>query len=529
MKVFGYDLTLTKQKVRSYDPTRNLFSIPGLVGNKPVTEKTALSLSAYWAGVRIISETIAKLPVDVVKKVGNTRQQVDHPSEYLLNSEANYKAIAFDFTQILITSAINHGNGLAIIERDNSGTPIGLINVRKDTCECKDYDGEIWWKVRIDEKESIMVNDRDMINLRGFGTHPIEGLSAIAYHKINLGLSLAAQEYGADFYNKGTRIDGYLKFDGELDTDRKEKIGLAWRTAYGPNGTKGTAILDSGVDYVRLGLPPEDAQFIETRKFQKNEIATILGIPAHLINELEHATFSNIEHQGIEFVNYCLGSWITRLEQEYRRKLLKIKEKRNHYFKFNVNALLRTDVKTKAEYYRLMLDNGVYSINDVLALEDKNPIENGDEHYVQLNRIPIGKINNYYDNQPNNTPPSRSIKRDGNKSVSFDFDGTLDRSDVQDYASKLVKNGINVYICSSRPTKAVDNSDIYGVAKELGINENNVILTSYNRKVDYLMDINAIWHLDNDTTEIKDIRNNSNILAIDVADDNWEEQCDKLL
>jgi len=372
----------------------------GMVGRTPVNEKSVFGLSAYWAGVRRISESVAMLPVDVFKKVNGKRTMTDHPVEYLLNAESNYQTCAFDFTQILITSAINHGNGLAIIERDRFGTPTGLVNVSREICEPLKYDDELYWKVEVKEaankQESLLVKDRDIINLRGFGSDPVIGISAIQAHKQNLGLSIAAQDYGADFYNKGTRIDGYIEYAGVLKPETKDAINQQWTNNYGANGSRGTAILDAGSKYHRLGLPPQDAQFIETRKFQKNEIATILGIPSHMINEMDGATFSNIEHQSIEFVTYGIGSWIEKIEQEYRRKLLKESEKRNHYFKHNVDRLLRTDVKTKGEYYRLMTDIGAYTINDVLELEDRNSVDNGDERYVQINRIPIEQMADYY-------------------------------------------------------------------------------------------------------------------------------------
>ena len=372
----------------------------GMVGRTPVNEKSVFGLSAYWAGVRRISESVAMLPVDVFKKVNGKRTMTDHPVEYLLNAESNYQTCAFDFTQILITSAINHGNGLAIIERDRFGTPTGLVNVSREICEPLKYDDELYWKVEVKEaankQESLLVKDRDIINLRGFGSDPVIGLSAIQAHKQNLGLSIAAQDYGADFYNRGTRIDGFIEYAGVLKPETKDAISQQWSNNYGANGTRGTAILDAGSKYHRLGLPPQDAQFIETRKFQKNEIATILGIPSHMINEMDGATFSNIEHQSIEFVTYGIGSWIEKIEQEYRRKLLKENEKRSHYFKHNVDRLLRTDVKTKGEYYRLMTDIGAYTINDVLELEDRNSVDNGDERYVQINRIPIEQMKEYY-------------------------------------------------------------------------------------------------------------------------------------
>lgn len=405
MKVLGFEIKRINPVIAEKKGFLNA-SFGGMVGRTPVNEQTAMGLSAYWAGVRRISESVAMLPVDVFRLTNGKREQVSHPTEYLLNAEANYQSISFDFTQNLITSAINHGNGLAIIERDQYGTPTALLNVSKELCEPLKYDEEIYWKVRLKEaynqEESLLVKDADMINLRGFGVDPVIGLSAIQAHRQNLGLSLAAQDYGADFYNKGSRIDGYIEYNGTLKPETKDAINQQWQANYGPNGTRGTAILDAGSKYHRLGLPPEDAQFIETRKFQKNEIATILGIPSHMINEMENSTFSNIEHQSIEFVTYSIGTWIEKIEQEYRRKLLKETEKKDHYYKHNVDRLLRTDVKTKGEFYRLMTDIGVYSINDVLALEDRNPIEGGDDRYVQINRIPIDNINEYYQKENGN-------------------------------------------------------------------------------------------------------------------------------
>lgn len=396
MKIFGIEI---KRSVPYQDATKGFMSTYfQSVGSTPVTETSAYSISAYWAGVRRISESVAMLPIDVLRKRNGVREQVDHPSEYLLNKEANYKSIAFDFKQIMITSAINYGNGFALIERDSSAAPIGLSFIHPERITPKEYDEELFWELKISySSKTMIIKDEDIINLRGFGNGEVLGLSAIKYHKQNLGLAIAAQDYGADFYNKGTRLDGYIEYQGKLDMEVKKKIASSWNDNYGPNGTGGTAILDNGTKYTRLGLPPEDAQFIETRKFQKNEVATILGIPPYMINEMGEATYNNVEHQGIEFVTYSLGSWIEKLEQEYARKLLRENEKRTHYFKHNVNRLLRTDVKARAEFYRMMSDVGVYSINEIRGFEDMNPIEGGDQRFIQLNRVELSIAKEYYE------------------------------------------------------------------------------------------------------------------------------------
>ncbi len=395
MKILGFEI---KRSVPYKDATKGFMStFFGNVGKTAVTEKTALGLSAYWAGVRRISESIALLPLDVFSKQGSVRKEVTHPTEYLLNKEANYKTISFDFVQVLITSAINWGNGYAIIERDKSANPISLTNVKSESVKPIIYDEELFWELSLQNSKNLLIPDRDIINLRGFGTDEILGLSAIKYHAQNLGLSLAAQDYGADFYNKGTRIDGYIEYQGKLDVSVKKQISQQWDANYGANGIGGTAILDNGTKYTRLGLPPEDAQFIETRAFQKREIATILGIPPYMINEMGEATYNNVENLGIEFVTYGIGSWIERLEQEYARKLLKESEKKSHYYKHNVNRLLRTDVAAKSDFYRVMSDIGVYSINEIRALEDLNPVDGGDQRFVQLNRVELSIAKEYYE------------------------------------------------------------------------------------------------------------------------------------
>lgn len=400
LNLFGYEFSLSRNNVEQRNSNVTINGASGLVfqtfGHDSVNEINAFSLSAYWAGVRRISESVAMLPVELYKREGNIRTKVDTPLNYLLNSEANHKTTSFDYTQILVTSAINYGNGLAIIERDGVGNPTALVPVVKSVCTPLDYDEELFWHVKVDDTTNLVVKDQDMINLRGFGSEMVLGYSAIQTHRKNLGLAISAQEYGQYFYKNGTRLDGYIEFSGKLDTETKKKIGEQWRENYGANGKGGTAILDAGTKYTRLGLPPADAEYLQTRKFQVSEIARILGIPSHMINDLDNATFSNIEHQSIEFLTYSLGSWIEKIEQEYCRKLLKENEKRTYYFKHNVNRLLRTDVKAQSEYFRTMGDIGVLSVNEIRDEMDKNSVDNGDVRYVQVNRIPVGEIENFY-------------------------------------------------------------------------------------------------------------------------------------
>lgn len=370
------------------------------VGRTPVTERTSFGLSAYYAGVALISESIAMLPVEVFRREGGKLFETTHPTEFLLNAEANDKSIAFDCRQIMITSALNWGNGLAIIERNGSGTPTALINVRRESCDPLDFDEELFWDVSIDSTTTLRVPDRDMLNIRGFGTDPVIGLSIIEYHRQNLGLSIAAQDYGQDFYNKRAKnVSGYIEFAGTLDKKIKDAIADQWSNNYGPAGERGVAILDQGTKFIPVDeVKPADAQFIETRKFQKNEIATILRIPPHMINEMESATFSNIEHQGIQFVTYTLQSWLTKIEQEYRRKLLKQSEKNNHIYLHDPAILAKADLKAQSEFFKTMSDIGVLSGNDIRKRMGINKVDGLDDRYIQLNRVNINDIDEFHKN-----------------------------------------------------------------------------------------------------------------------------------
>lgn len=393
-------LGITSKRSHGGDPFPNFrFDIGG---SGRISEHLAHSLSAYWRGVQLLSESTAMLPVKVIRKNANgDKEEIESPITRLLNFQANENCISFQYTQVLISSVITWGNGYAIIDRDNVGNPTELINVHYNDVEILRFQDEIFYKVTAAEHE-IIISKEDMIHVKGYGTNCDFGLSRIQQHAENLGISLGAQKYGKKFFDKGTFIDGYISMATVLKPDVKKAIAEQWQLNYGIGGIGGTAILDAGTEYTRLGMPPADAQWLETRKFQNNETARIVGVPPHMLYDLENATFSNIEHQQIEYLTYSLRPYIERLEQEYHSKLLREQDKQNTQIKHEVADLLRTDIKSQGEYFKILFETGAMSPNDIRRALNMNPTPDGDIYTIQWNRGTLKQIKDGSNNADRN-------------------------------------------------------------------------------------------------------------------------------
>lgn len=357
----------------------------------PVTDKSVLGISAYWRCINLITSSIASLPIKLHTQESNSTTVASAAIQALRHPNPNITA--FTYNEMLIGSALTYGNGYAYIDR--SSRLIELTPIWHEHIEPFMYDGEIFYRLKYDGIDEV-ISKEDIIHLRGYGQDVLKGISVIESHRVTLGLALASQKENLNFYAKGTKIDGYIKMPGKLDQPGKDSLKLNFSKNYGINGTGQTAVLDNDMEYVRLGMPPADAKFIENSEYTDTQIATIFGVPAHKINQLDRATHSNIESQNIEFVQDCLMPWIRKLEQEYYRKLLTPSEQMAYYFKYNVNALMRGDSKSRAEYYRIMISSMVMTPGEARALEDLDPIEGDDVLYAPLNMIPITSAEEYY-------------------------------------------------------------------------------------------------------------------------------------
>lgn len=355
-----------------------------------ISEEGALSLSAVWACVRILSETVGTLPIHLYERTNSGRMRDNlHPCNLIIQNPTSYSN-RFDLMHHLMMSVALWGNGYARIYRDRFYRPERLKFYHPANVEPILNDNDVLF-YRIGSTGELLASD-DMIHLRGLSTNGYKGKSPIAVHRDNLSLTMAAQIYGENFFNQGGNMSGVFKYPSTLKDEQYKRLQkqLVEQTT-GLHKAHVPLLLEGGMTYERISIPPEDAQFIATRKFQKTEIATIYGVPPHMIADLDRATNNNIEHQGMEFVQYCLMPYLVRIEEEFNRKLLRNDEFDAYYFLFSLNGLLRGDAKTRSEYYKNMNFVGAMSANEIRSLEDMNSYEGGDEYFVQSNMQTVNK------------------------------------------------------------------------------------------------------------------------------------------
>jgi len=243
----------------------------------------------------------------------------------------------------------------------------------------------------------------EILHIPGLGFDGLIGYSPIAMAKNAIGMSLATEEYGASFFANGANPGGVLEHPGVIKDIQRVKD--SWNSAYqGSGNAHRIAVLEEGMKFQAIGIPPEQAQFLETRKFQINEIARIFRIPPHMVGDLEKSSFSNIEQQSLEFVKYTLNPWVVRWEQSLQQSLLLPSEKNSIFIKFNVDGLLRGDYQSRMNGYAVGRQNGWLSANDIRELEDMNRIpaeEGGDQYLVNGNMLPLSQAGNFYQKEVN--------------------------------------------------------------------------------------------------------------------------------
>ncbi|WP_200796563.1 phage portal protein [Sporanaerobacter acetigenes] len=368
---------------------------------KVVNERTAMQTTAVYACVRILAETTASLPLHIYKRTDKGKEKaLDHPLYYLLHDEPNPEMTSFVFRETLMGHLLLWGNAYSQIIRDGRGRVLALYPLMPDRMMVYRSDsGEIYYTYSKDGEEYILKN-WEVLHIQGLGFDGLVGYSPIAMAKNAIGMAIATEEYGATFFNNGASPGGVLEHPGILKDP--EKVRKSWNSVYGGSGNAHkVAVLEEGMSFKPIGIPPEQAQFLQTRKFQLNEIARIFRIPPHMIGDLDKSSFSNIEQQSLEFVKYTLTPWLSRWEMCMMKALLSPSEKKEYLIKFNVEGLLRGDYKTRMEGYSIGIQNGFLSPNDVRELEDMNTIEHGDVYAVNGNMLKLEDIGAYAKNELN--------------------------------------------------------------------------------------------------------------------------------
>ena len=364
---------------------------------KTVNERTALQTTAVYACVRILSETIASLPLHVYRYTeGGKTKDTEHALYTLLHDEPNPDMTSFVFRETLMSHLLIWGNAYSQILRDRSGQVIGLYPLLPDQMSVhRSEKGKLFYvynryeedNPNFQEKGSVVLSQEEVLHIPGLGFDGLIGYSPIALAKNAVGMTLACEEYGASFFGNGANPGGVLEHPGILKDPAK--VRDSWNAVYqGTRNAHKVAVLEEGMSYKQIGIPPEEAQFLETRKFQINEIARLFRIPPHMVGDLEKSSFSNIEQQSLEFVKYTLDPCVVRFEQALKKSLLLPEEKKTHFIKFNVDGLLRGDYQSRMNGYAIGRQNGWLSTNDIRELEELNPIspeEGGDLYLINGN------------------------------------------------------------------------------------------------------------------------------------------------
>jgi HK97 family phage portal protein len=348
-----------------------------------VSERNAMGISAVYACVQRISSSLAGLRLEIYENQGRNIEIANlHPSYDLVRRNPNRDQTSFEFFENLISHALIQGVGRAIILRNNRGDAVEMYVVPKDDVDEREYKGEKVYYVQGHGNVFPM----DMLEICN-----LNRMSPIALHRENLGLTQAAMEFGSKYFGNGGQMSGIMSSDAPLRAEQMKEVIQSWRS----QGEAGTKILSHGFKYNRVSISPDEAQFIDTRKFQAEEIARIFGVPPALIWLDTQTTYSNTEQQAIQFTRHTLTPWATRLEQEMDRKLLNSGNRANMYFKYRMDDLLRGDMAARSAFYREMFSIGAISPNEIRHAEDMNPISGGDTYAIQLNQIDLNHFGSY--------------------------------------------------------------------------------------------------------------------------------------
>lgn len=394
MKIF-------KHIFRSLDKPQNYLSgssynvlFGRTTSGKNVDERSAMQVTTVYACVRILAEAVAGLPLHTYRYLsgGAKEKALDHPLYYLLHDEPNPEMTSFVFRETLMSHLLLWGNAYAQIIRNGKGQITALYPLMPNRMTVdRTSNGKIYYTYLVNDSDNttlkaqgqVYLRKEDIFHIPGLGYDGLVGYSPISMAKNAIEMALATEEYGAKFFENGASPSGVLEHPGTIkDPDRLRE---SWNSLFkGSGNSHKVAVLEEGLSFKPIAISPNEAQFLETRKFQIDEIARIFRVPPHMVGDLEKSSFSNIEQQSLEFLKYTLDPWVTRWEQSIHRSLFLESEKRDYFVKFNVDGLLRGDYQSRMNGYAVGIQNGFMSPNDIRSLENMDliPDELGGNLYL---------------------------------------------------------------------------------------------------------------------------------------------------
>lgn len=379
-----------------------------------VNEQTAMSMTAVYACVRVLAESIASLPLHVYRRGenGNRTKAEDHPLFFLLHDEPNPEMSSFTFRETLMTHLLLYGNAYAQILRNGRGEIVALYPLLPNRMRVeRDEGGRLFYRYsRYDQEpptmdgSTVILSPEDVLHIPGMSFDGLVGLSPIAACRNAVGAGLSADEYSNRYYANGAAPMGVLEHPGVIKDP--EKLRDSWNAAYG--GTKNAgrvAILEEGLKFTPISISPADSQLLETRKFTVEEICRIFRVPPHLVQDLTKTSYNSAEQMSQEFVYYTLLPWCVRIEQAMMRSLLSAEDRKHFAIRFNLDGLLRGSYESRMRGYQTAVNTGIFSVNDCRKLENMDlltPEDGGDIHMVQGAMIPLSMVGAAYTKQADN-------------------------------------------------------------------------------------------------------------------------------
>jgi len=363
-----------------------------------INQENSLTIPAVYAAVKVISEAFSTLPMHIMKDDGTNKiKDKSHPVYKLFTREPNALMTISTYWKLVMPDILLWGNSYSIIEfAPGTFRPLAVMPVHPSKVEVEIKNGVLWYTFRL-ESTTLVLDQSNVLHFRGMGNN-VMGKSVIDFAKNNLGLGAAAEEFGSRFFGNGASMTGVLQSENSLSDKAYANLKTSFNDMHGgiSNANK-PLILEEGLKYTPTSIPPNNAQFLETRRFSVEDIARWFNIPPDKIGDLSRATFSNLEQQNQNFITNTLMPYVINIESECSRKLLRETEKDTTYFKMNLNGLLRGDIKTRTESYRTLFNIGAMTVNEIRNFEELNPVDGGDARYVPMN---LGKVDEDGNNQP---------------------------------------------------------------------------------------------------------------------------------
>ena len=380
-----------KPQKRDFISAMNAIS-RGASSGVSVDKNTALTFTAVWSAVRLLSESISILPINIYQreKNGDKTLALNNPSYYLLHNEPNNYMSSVAFFEKIMMDLCLSGNSYVHIVRSPRGLVQALIPLNAQDIKVKINEGQIFYH---NENSDVVLDDYDVLHFKGVSQDGIMGLSPITQNANAIGWGMALEEYGSKYFTNSAKLSGVLETDRALSEEAIERLRNSFSNTYNQlQNAQSTAILEEGLSFKPITISPEQSQFLASRVFSIQEVSRMFSIPSFMLQEHSKSSFNNIESLSQSYVTYTLMPYIRRMESEINRKLFKTNEKGKLFVEWNVNGLLRGNIKDRNDAYKTGINNGFLSINEIRRKENMNSIPDGDSHYMPLNMTTIDKL-----------------------------------------------------------------------------------------------------------------------------------------